>query len=259
MAATVPTVGRSTPPVPPARSEKPETPEAPEPSIKDRLVHLLTPSTDVSPDYTEYRKAHAVEQFASSALSFIGTQGLVLGLAAAMGAHIPLLAAVGATAFVAYNAKTALNFIGTIVGGQLAHKVDADPKGWLQKGEVLKVAGNGMQAALMAMPGLYWVVAPIASAVNATGTTLQSAAGTDIDRHTAVSENQGEVNSKNQIQDLLTGIAGGAVGAALAFFVVPHVGAAALVVAVPALALASILANRKSAHALDLAQEGAAA
>ena len=229
-------------------------------SLQEKLKNFIMPSEmeNVHEDYTTYRKWHGVSNASAHTLSFLGTQGVVQGLAGALSSGIPFLggvaASLGLAALTTYALKDGLNWVGTLIGGNMAKKVDEDPAKWLKIASNVDAAASAAQSVLIAVPGAFLALAPLSSLTSAWAGNMKGSAEVKIQNHQA-KQGIAEMTGKNKNQDLITSAAGFGLGALASVvghaLLVPILGPFAPLAVVPAAILVNQFANRKAAKALQ--------
>ena len=210
------------------------------------LQGVLLPSKmpdSVSPDYVASRKWNFLVELAGSSQSYLGT-------AAALGAvgigNGPL------TVGLAWMTRDAIDGVGKFVGSHYGRQADRDPKGWVAKGEYVHAAGMMMESTLAVAPQAFLVIAPTANAIKAFGSTVKGAAQAPIELHQARDNNLGELRSKNNNQNMVAGMIGGALGFGLEKLGSSLIGDAATPVLMAAATATKLFATHGYVKSLDL-------
>jgi hypothetical protein len=175
--------------------------------LERALRAFLLPSAwpaAVSADYAPYRRWVAVQHFASAAVDFFATQGILAGLGVQLSSPI-----VGTLSYVG---KDGLNGLGQMVGGALARKADVDPRKWYARCEYVSSASSALQSTLILAPHLLLVTAPLTNGAKAFATAVEGAATANIDNHLSLGQSVGEMKAKSNNQNMVSG----AIGSALA-------------------------------------------
>jgi len=197
----------------------------------------------VSPDYVASRRWNFLVEMAGSTQSYLGT-------AAALGAvgigNGPL------TVGLAWMTRDVIDGAGKFLGSHFGRQADRDPKGWVTKGEYVHAAGMMMESTLAVVPEAFLAIAPTANAIKAFGSTVKGAAQAPIELHQARDNNLGEVRSKNNNQNMLAGMIGGALGFGLEKLATGVIGDAATPVLMAAATATKIFATHGYVKALDL-------
>jgi len=229
-------------------------------SLKQKLLGFLLPADTQSlhEDYPTYRKWHALATASKQALGFLGTQGVVTGLAAALNTGIPfvggVLASVGLSGLLTFGLKDGLNWVGNLVGGSMARKADEDPARWLKLSGSVRAAANAAQAALVAVPGAFLALAPLSGLAGAWADSVQASAQVKVQNHQA-KQGLAEMVGKDKNQDMLSGMVGSAVGALSSVVghavLLPVLGPLAPLAVVPFALGLNLYANHRAARALE--------
>lgn len=230
-------------------------------SLKQKLLNFILPQDmeQVHEDYPAYRKWHALATATKATLGFLGTQGVVTGLAAALNTGVPFvggaLASLGLSGLLTFGLKDGLNWVGNLVGGSMAHKVDEDPKKWIKIAGSVKATANAAQATLVAVPGAFLALAPLSGLAGSWADNLHSSADVKVQNHQAPQNGLAELVGRDKNQDMLSGMIGSAVGASTSILghalLVPVLGPLAPLVVLPVALGLNLYANHRAAQALE--------
>lgn len=229
-------------------------------SLKQKVLNFILPGEmeGVHEDYPTYRKWHALATASKQALGFLGTQGVVTGLAAALNTGLPfvggVVASLGLSGLLTFGLKDGLNWVGNLVGGSMAHKVDEDPAKWLKVAGSVRAAANAVQGSLVAVPGLFLALAPLSGLAGAWADNLKASADVKVQHHQASPNGLAEMVGKDKNQDMLSGMVGSAVGAASSIvghaLLAPVLGPLAPLAVLPVALGLNLYANHRAARAL---------
>lgn len=238
--------------------------------IKQKVKDFLLPSdlSSVSDDYKTYRVWHGLSNASNSVVGFLGTQGLVTGMAAALGHGLPFIggavAALGLAPLVTYALKGGLNWVGTLVGGNMAKNADEDPAKWMKVSSNVQTAATAAQAVLVAVPGAFLALAPLTGLTQSWAGSVQGSSKVKIQQHQA-HKGLAELAGKDNNQDLVSSSIGSVIGAVASVaghaLLVPVLGPFAPLAVVPAAIAVNRYANRKASESLtfdNLTQTGVA-
>jgi hypothetical protein len=215
--------------------------------IKDKVHSLLFPQgypDSVSPEYGNYRKWTEVQNCLNSAIDYFGTQAALTALGVAF--PVPAVAAL------AWMIKDSTSGLGKFLGSYMAHKVDQDPKTWNVIADSVTAAGKAMNSTLALAPKAFLPLAIGSNIVKASGETLSGAAQANFDKHLASNDNLGEMNAKNNNQDMLvSGIGVGLAVGLQALASMTGIGAVGLVAIYAGLNAVSLIGSYRASKAIN--------
>jgi hypothetical protein len=215
--------------------------------IQEKMRSLLMPKgypDSVSPEYGQYRKWTAVQNCLNSSIDYFGTQAALTALGIAF--PVPAVAAL------AWMIKDSTSGLGKFLGSYMAHKVDQDPKTWNVIADSVTAVGKAMNSTLAIAPKAFLPLAIGSNIVKASGETLSGAAQANFDKHLATADNLGEMNAKNNNQDMvISGIGVGLAVGLQALASMTGIGTVGLVAIYAAFNAVSLIGSYRASKAIN--------
>lgn len=177
--------------------------------------------------------------------------GYAMGMAVSA-ATMPGLAAMGLTLFSYGLIKDRLNQVAGFLTSTCITTAVRNPRAWMLGGDILDSAGVAALSCSALVPHAFVPMAIGIGVMQVFATTMHGAAGADIARRQAITDNLGELNAKNANQSLVINNVGMAVGGALSAVLGSTLGGATLPVIGAVAAGAGIFATARLLSNLDM-------